>query len=60
VRATVKARLEERAAREGRGCITLEFMRECRPPFDFVGRAFGRHLPPEAAIHGDIANGGDR
>lgn len=32
VRALVKARLEERAAREGRDCVTLEFMRAHRPP----------------------------
>lgn len=38
VRATVKARLEDRAAREGRECITLEFIREHRPPFDSVPR----------------------
>jgi len=32
VRALAKARLEERAAREGRDCVTLEFMRAHRPP----------------------------
>jgi radical SAM protein with 4Fe4S-binding SPASM domain len=39
IRATVKARLEERAAREGRDCITVDFMRAQRPPFRFCNAA---------------------
>jgi len=58
VRATVKARLEEHAAREGRECITLDFMRDHRPPIALLSRASSQHLPPGAAVHCDLAKGG--
>lgn len=60
VRATVKARVEERAAREGRECITLDFMCASRPPFESVGCTFGRHLQTESVIHSDLTKGVDR
>ena len=39
IRGRVKARLEECAANEAQGLITVDFMRAHRPPFRFPGRA---------------------
>lgn len=49
VRAMVKARLEERAAREGRGTVSADFMRTHRPPFGRFGSGAGSNSPNPAA-----------
>lgn len=50
VRARVSAMVERRAAAEGIGCITEEFLRSCRPPVPFA-------RPPTGNASGGVAGG---